>query len=159
MKPPIVDFSLFDVNKVIHGKEEIEKINPHRFELGLLDGILYTDWEGGRAVGFHDVPMDPFWARGHFPGKPMMPGVLICECAAQVCAWFATSTGVMGGSLIGLGGLNDVRFRAPVLPGDKLVVSLVREKFRQNFLINGLFQGFVNEEMVVEGMIKGVAIR
>ena len=158
MKPPIVDFSLFDVNKVIHGKDEVEKINPHRFELSLLDGILFTDWDVGRAVGFHDVPTEPFWARGHFPGRPMMPGVLICECAAQLCAWFASSTGVMGGSLIGLGALNEVRFRAPVQPGDKLIVALRREKFRKNFLINGYFQGYVNQELAVEGQITGVAI-
>jgi len=159
LKSPIVDFSLFDVDKVIHNKDEVEKINPHRFELSLLDGILFEDWEGFRAVGFHNVPKDPFWARGHFPGRPMMPGVLICECAAQLCSWFASHTGILGDSLIGLGALDEVRFRAPVKPGDKLIVALKREKFRQNVLINGYFQGFVNQELVVEGIIKGVAIK
>ncbi len=158
MKSPIVDFQDFDINRVIHDKAAVESINPHRFELSLLDGILFEDWEGFRAVGFHNVPENPFWARGHFPGRPMMPGVLICECAAQLCSWFAAKTGLLGNNLIALGALDDVRFRAPVLPGSKLVVALHRERYRQNVLINGAFQGFVDQELVVEGMIKGVAI-
>lgn len=158
MKSLIVDFSEFDPARVLHSKADVEKVNPHRFELSLLDGILFEDWVGFRAVGFHDVPQDPFWARGHFPGNPLMPGVLICEAAAQLCAWFANQTGLLGNSLIGLGALDEVRFRAPVRPGDRLVVMLRRDRYRQNVLINGAFQGFVNQEMVVEGIIKGVAI-
>lgn len=158
MKSLIVDFQDYDPGRSLYTKDEIEAINPHRFELSLLDGILFEDWVGFRAVGFHDVPADPFWARGHFPGNPLMPGVLICEAAAQLCAWFATKTGLLGNSLIGLGALDEVRFRAPVRPGDRLIVALRRDRYRQNILINGAFQGFVNQEMVVEGIIKGVAI-
>jgi 3-hydroxyacyl-[acyl-carrier-protein] dehydratase len=159
LKTPIVAFHDYDLDRVIHDKAAVERVNPHRFELSLLDGILFEDWTGFRAVGFHDVPLDAFWARGHFPGKPMMPGVLICEVAAQLCAWFANHSGLLGNSIIGLGALDKVRFRLPVQPGDKLVVQLKREKYRQNVLINGLFEGYVGTNLAVEGIIKGVAIR
>jgi 3-hydroxyacyl-[acyl-carrier-protein] dehydratase len=80
----IVNFSEFDPNKVLFSRAAIEKVNPHRFELSLLDGILFEDTEGGRYVSFTDTKPTDFWTRGHFPNRPLMPGVLICEVAAQL---------------------------------------------------------------------------
>lgn len=158
MNDQIIGFDEYDPNRVLFDRSAIEQINPHRFELSLLDGILFEDLTGYRAAGFHDVPPDPFWARGHFPGRPLMPGVLVCECAAQLCAWFAKRSGLFTEGLIGLGGLEDVRFRHPVQPGDRLVVHLVRERSRPNLLIAGRFRCYVGSQLAVEGLIKGVAI-
>ena len=159
MKNFIVDFSEFDENRIICDRTEIERLNPHRFELSLLDGILFEDMEGGRCVGFRDVRHDEFWVRGHFPNFPLMPGVLICETAAQLCSFFASKSKLLDSKIIALGGLDEVRFRARVKPGNRLITMLQRERARENVMINGRFQCYVNRELACEGLIKGVAIR
>lgn len=151
----IVDFSEFG-DEIVVNREEILKVNPHRFEMCLLDGILLM--EEHRAVGFKDVTEDEFWVRGHFPNKPLMPGVLICECAAQLSSYFSLSMKMVDTGYVGLGGLDNVRFRGPVVPGDRLILMLKRGKLRRNRLFHCDFQGFVNETMVVDGGIKGVAL-
>jgi 3-hydroxyacyl-[acyl-carrier-protein] dehydratase len=154
----IVDFSEFDEHQVLCGRTEIERLNPHRFELSLLDGILFEDMESGRCVGFRDVRHDEFWVRGHFPHFPLMPGVLICETAAQLCSYFATKAQLFDSRIIALGGLDEIRFRSPVRPGNRLITMLQRERTRANAMINGRFQCYVNRELACEGLIKGVAI-
>ena len=155
-KDLFVEFSEFDTNKVLIDREGINSVNPHRFEMMLLDGILYMDDD--RAVGYIDVKEDAFWVRGHFPEKPLMPGVLICECAAQLCSYFSMSWKIVETGYVGLGGLESVRFRGPVVPGDKLILMLKKGKVRQNALFFAEFQGYVNETLVVDGVIKGVAL-
>jgi 3-hydroxyacyl-[acyl-carrier-protein] dehydratase len=152
----IVDFSEFDHEHVVVDREGICAVNPHRFEMLLLDGILMVDED--RAVGYKDVREDEFWVRGHFPEKPLMPGVLICECAAQLSSFFALKMKMVDSGYVGLGGMESVRFRGPVVPGDRLTVMLKKGKVRHNRLFYSDFQGFVDETMVVEGVIKGVAL-
>lgn len=155
-KDSFVDPSEYDHDKVVINREEIGQVNPHRFELILLDGILYIDDE--RAVGFKDVTEDEFWVRGHFPDKPLMPGVLICECAAQLSSYYALTRGLVTKGYVGLGGLEDIRFRGPVVPGDRLTVMLKRGRVRKDAIFSAHFQGFVKDTLVVDGTIKGVAL-
>ncbi len=156
MREPFVDFADFDHQKVLVDRKQICAINPHRFEMVLLDGILHLDEM--TAVGFKDVTDDEFWVRGHFPNRPLMPGVLICECAAQLSSYFALTTKMVDSGYVGLGGLENVRFRGPVIPGDRLTVMLRRGKLRRNFMFTAEFQGYVDQNLVVEGMVKGVAL-
>ncbi len=156
MKRPIVDFAEISFENVIADKAAIGESNPHRYELALLDGILLMDEK--RAAGYFDVPKDSFWIRGHFPGRPLMPGVLITEVAAQLTAYVATQKGIRGDAVIGLAGLNDVRFRAPVKPGDRLIVMVEVEKSRKGAMLVTWFQVYVGTTLAAEGEIKGVAI-
>ena len=151
-----VDSSEFDENNILITKEQIREVNPHRFELMLLDGILYIDDE--RAVGFKDIEHDAFWVRGHFPDRPLMPGVLICECAAQLSSYFAHKTKLVDNGYVGLGGFETVKFRGPVVPGDRLIVMLKKGRARRNAMFAAAFQGFVDGTLVVDGVIKGVAL-
>ena len=156
MKEPIVSFSDFSFDRPHADREQIKLVNPHRHEMLLLDGILFYTEE--RAVGYKDVRDDEFWVRGHFPDRPLMPGVLICECAAQLSSYFALESKLVDNGYIGLGGLETIRFRGPVVPGDRLVVMLKKAKVRRNAMFTADFQGYVDQTLVVDGLIKGVAL-
>lgn len=155
---PIVDFSEFNPQKLLVDKAGIEQVNPHRYELSLLDGILFEDLVDVRAVGIHYVRSDEFWVRGHFPDFPLMPGVVICEAAAQLCSYLAGRSKTYLSGIMALGGLDEIRFRGPVRPGDELVLMLNRQKFRPNLLIVSQFECYVQQNLVCEGVIRGVTM-
>ena len=156
MKEPLVDFSLFDETKPVIELEEILEVNPHRFEMRLLDAILHIDTE--TAVGYKDISQEEFWIRGHFPNRPLMPGVLICECAAQLSSFFAIRQKLVDHGYVGLGGLEKVRFRGPVEPGDRLLVMLKKRRVRRNQMFTADFQGYVDGALIVDGIVCGVAL-
>ena len=156
MKSALIDPSEYDLDKVIFDREAIMEVNPHRHEMMLLDGIcLLTD---EFAVGFADITEKDFWVRGHFPDRPLMPGVLMCEAAAQLSSYYARKAKLAENGTVGLGGLDSIKFRGPVLPGDRLILMLKRGRVRHTVMFTAEFQGFVNDVLVVDGVIKGVVL-
>ena len=93
---------------------------PHRYPFLLLDRILELE-PGVRAVGLKNVTMNEQFFVGHFPGRPMMPGVLVLESMAQVGGVLLLASADNRGKLAVFGGMDRVRFRKPVLPGDQLI--------------------------------------
>ena len=154
----IVDPSLLDFDHVIADAEQIRRINPQRHEMEQLTAVIYEDLERLICAGYKDVTAGEFWVRGHMPGMPLMPGVLMCEAAAQLCSYFAVRHDLLGAPMVGFGGMENVRFRDPVVPGDRLVVSCHQEKVRRGRMIICRFQGLVGETVVVEGNIKGIPL-
>lgn len=157
--PPeaLFDLSQVDFSHVLVDREGIHQYNPQRFEMAQLDAIVYLDAESQIAVGYKDVRSDEFWVRGHMPDYPLMPGVLMCEAAAQLCSFFVRRFGLVGGDFLGFQGLENVRFRNSVHPGNRLVLvcKMIRIHPRQTVCT---VQGYVDHKMVFNGDILGVPL-
>ena len=154
----IVDPSTLDFSNIVADIEQIRKYNPQRFEMEQLTAIVYEDLVRVACVGYKDVTDQEFWVRGHMPGMPLMPGVVMLEAVAQVCCYCSHKYGLLGDSMVGFCGLEDVRFRDPVVPGDRLIVMCELLKVRKPRLIVCRFQGVVGQNIVVEGTLKGIPI-
>jgi len=103
-KPLILEFSEYDTNQVVADIEEIRRHNRQRHEMEQLTAICYEDRARNICAGYKDVGTDEFWIRGHFPGMPLMPGVIMCESAAQLASYYTHRYELMQG-LVGFGGL------------------------------------------------------
>ena len=121
-KEQILDPSEYDLNNIVSDINVIRQYNLQRFEMEQLTAIVYEDVENRICVGYKDLTEDEFWVRGHMPKMPLMPGVVMLEAAAQISAYFAAKFDYLGAKTIGFGGLEDVRFRGPVVPGDRLIL-------------------------------------
>lgn len=158
LKEPIVDFSEFDLDRPIATLDEIRRYNPQRHEMEQLSAIVFECAERKVCVGYKDLRPDEFWARGHMPGMPVMPGVLMCEAAAQLCSYYTVKHDLLGTNVVGFGGLDDVRFRDMVLPGDRLVIAAKLLKVRRGAIVTCSFQCFVRESLACEGEMRGVPL-
>jgi 3-hydroxyacyl-[acyl-carrier-protein] dehydratase len=157
-KELLVDPSTLDFNQIVADIEDIRKYNPQRFEMEQLTAILYDDGEQNLCVGYKDLKDDEFWVRGHMPGMPLMPGVIICEAAAQLSSYHVQKHNLMGAEMMGFGGLDNVRFRGAVFPGKRLVIACKLIRLRRKRMSICHFQGFVDNQLVVEGEIRGIAL-
>lgn len=155
-KKLILDFAEYDLNQVIANIEEIRRYNPQRYEMEHLTAICFQDPDRAICVGYKDLTQSEFWIRGHMPGLPLMPGVIMCEAAAQLASYFTRRYNLMEG-MVGFGGLEDVRFRGVVRPGDRFVIVARLLKVRRQILTSE-FQCFVRQNIVCEGILKGVQL-
>ena len=132
--------------------QEIQEIIPHRYPFLMVDRIIELE-EGKRAVGIKNVSSNEPFFQGHFPGHPIMPGVLIMEALAQVGAVLILKMPAYAGYLALFAGLDDVKFKRQVIPGDQLRLEVELIKFRKTF---GVAQGkaYVGEELAAEGTLK-----
>lgn len=154
----LVDLSQIDLNHVVADLEEIRRVNPQRYEMEQLTAVVYVNRDDNTCVGYKDVTDREFWVRGHMPSFPLMPGVVMLEAAAQTCSFFAQKYDLLGAKMVGFGGLEDVRFRDPVVPGDRLYIMCKLVKVRRGRILISQFQGVVRNNLVVEGVIKGIPL-
>ncbi len=127
---PHIDPVQYPIDQVVLDTEGIESCNPQRFEFRLLDSVLCSDPEKNLLVAHRHVPKDDFWTRSHFPGRPLMPGVLMLEALAQAaCVHSFMQFERPEGKVIGLGGVEKARFRDSVEPGTDLWVAGTMERY------------------------------
>jgi len=128
--------------------DEIHKLLPHRYPFALVDRILEYVPEQ-YATGLKNVSFNEPHFQGHIPGHPIMPGVLIVEAMAQVGGIVLTQLPGVEGSFFAFAGLDGVRFRRPVVPGDRLVMRVELLSFKRRF---GKMQGraTVDGQLVAE---------
>ncbi|NLY42869.1 MAG: 3-hydroxyacyl-ACP dehydratase FabZ [Clostridiaceae bacterium] len=112
--------------------QEIQNIIPHRYPFLLVDRIEEME-EGKRAVGIKNVTINEPFFQGHFPGNPIMPGVLIVEAMAQVAAVACLSMKENEGKLGVFAGIDKLRFRKPVKPGDTLRLEVEIVALKKSF--------------------------
>jgi 3-hydroxyacyl-[acyl-carrier-protein] dehydratase len=146
-----------DLGRVVVDREGIRRVNPQRHEMEQLDAIVHVDRERHVVAGYKDVRPDEFWVRGHMPGYPLLPGVLMCEAAAQLCSYYTTTAGLLSGDFVGFGGMENVRFRGTVRPGDRLVLVAKGVRLHRRQTIFSV-QGFVGKTMVFNADILGVSM-
>lgn len=131
--------------------DEIEKIIPHRYPMLLVDRMLEIE-EGKRGVGIKNVSANDWFFEGHFPGNKVMPGVLIVEAMAQVAAVTLLKGADSAGKTPMFAGIEDMRFRKPVLPGDQLRMEFTLEKLRGP-VGKGHVKATVDGKVAAEGTI------
>jgi len=129
-------------------KQEIEAIIPHRHPFLLIDSIIEL-MPTKRAVGIKLVTENDFWVPGHFPGMPVMPGVLIIEALAQVCAVCVLTAEQFKGKVAYFAGIDNAKFRRKVVPGDILRLEVDIIKIR-NIYGTGKFRAYVGEQIACE---------
>lgn len=155
---PNIDPLTLDLTPRIADQAGIRLFNKQRFEMEMLTAICEIDIARHYIVGYKDVGEDEFWARGHMPGFPLLPGVLMCEAAAQLCSYYVGKTGVIKDNLMGLGGLNGGKFKRMVRPGERLV--LVGHGLKVDRRLTRFHtRGFVGGEFAFEVVVVGVPLK
>jgi 3-hydroxyacyl-[acyl-carrier-protein] dehydratase len=157
MPPPLLfDLSQIDLKaKPLFDKDAIGKVNPQRYEMQHLDGILWYDKEKYLILGYKDVTENEFWVRGHIPGRPLMPGVIMIESAAQLLSFFVKQIYEVPG-FIGFASIDEAKFRSTVVPGQRLYLLghiTVFKSRKYSAYIQGVVVGTMVFETTVSGMM------
>ena len=157
MPPPLLlDLQQLDLDRVCLTKDEIYERLPHRFEFRVLDGICMVDVDGQRIVAYADIRSEDWWVRGHVPNRPLLPGVLMLEMAAQASAVLAELRGC--DMFIGFGGVDNCKFRETVVPPARLFIIGVGVDYRPRRIVSDT-QGVMDGKLVFEARITGLTIR
>ena len=137
---------------------EIMKLLPHRYPMLLVDRILEIHEDGKRIVGLKNVSANEQFFQGHFPGAPVMPGVLIVEAMAQCAAvLFLREIEDRDRKLFLFGGVDKARFRKPVVPGDQLILECeVLQRRASTVKVKGTAK--VNDGVVAEAELLSVMV-
>ena len=162
MPPPLlIDLSKIDLNaKPVFDKQAVLDVNPQRYEMQHLDGIIWYDREKLLILGYKDVTDKEFWVRGHIPGRPLMPVVIMIEAAAQLSSFFLKKIFEEGG-FIGFAGIENAKFRSVIEPGNRLyllghVTKYIKKERTTRVTMD--VQGIVDGNMVFETTVSGMKL-
>ena len=144
------------MSEPVYTRTDIEKINPQRYEMQQLDGILWYDKEKYLVLGYKDVTEKEFWVRGHIPERPLMPGVIMIESAAQLLSYFVKQVYSVSG-FIGFASIDETKFRSTVVPGQRLYLLGHITAFKSRRYAADV-QGVVDGNMAFETKVAGMLV-
>jgi 3-hydroxyacyl-[acyl-carrier-protein] dehydratase len=131
-------------------------MNPQSGDMRQLNHVAYVSDDNQLAVGIKDVKDDEFWVSGHIPGRPIYPGVLMIEAAAQISSILYHLNAEVD-HFMGFTRCDNCSFRGQVLPNNKLaIVSIIRKFQRRRFVCDA--QGYVDGQFMFEAKITGMMI-
>jgi 3-hydroxyacyl-[acyl-carrier-protein] dehydratase len=144
------------MEKLVFSKDDIKKILPHREPMLLIDEAQLID---GVSIGTYTVRGDEYFLQGHFPGNPVVPGVILCEMMAQsACLLVSANEKAEGRFTPYYAGLNNVKFKNKVLPGDRIEFKCELLKHKGVFYFVKA-AGYVNDKLCVSGELSFAVVR
>lgn len=151
---PLFDIAAIDKSQVRSSADEVGRVNPQCGHMRQLDHIIWASDDLTLVLGVKQIRHDEFWVPGHIPGRPLYPGVLMIEAAAQVSSWLQRNKYENLGFL-GFTRCEETAFRGQIVPGDTLYL-LAREltSSRKRFICEA--QGIVGDRIVFETKITGM---
>ncbi len=150
----LFDLSKIDLNQVAMVGPQVDRYLPQTGPMRMLDQVVWLDLPAMEGVGLKRVRDDEFWVPHHIPGRPLLPGVLMIEAAAQLCSLVQTIGANVQGFL-GFTRCDETVFRGQVVPGDSLYILAKQvERNRRRFVSRA--QGVVNGKLVFETLITGM---
>lgn len=154
-RPTLFDLSKIDLSNRAITRSHIERLNPHRGDMALLDYVVWHEAGFNRGVGLKIVRPDEFWVAGHFPKRPLFPGVLMIETAAQLGSFLYNSRFAQAKVPVFIR-IEEASFRCEVVPGDQLYILCQDVKFSAKRFISDV-QGLVNGRTAFEARITGMS--
>ncbi|MDF1836615.1 MAG: beta-hydroxyacyl-ACP dehydratase [Planctomycetota bacterium] len=156
---PIIDLESIDLDNVLVGPRELDPYLKQSGRFRMLQGVLHEDVDNGILVGFRDITADDWWATDHIPGRPLFPGALQIEAAAQLSAYdysaHRAGQEVPEDAFVGFAGVDNARFRGSVEPTCRLyLISKLLRSSKRMFRYQA--QAIANGNMVFEAEILGV---
>jgi 3-hydroxyacyl-[acyl-carrier-protein] dehydratase len=153
---PLFDVTGLDTSGLALSRRDLEAWNPHRGDIVQLDGVVWKNESLSRAVGIKHVRHDEFWVSGHFPQRPVMPGVLMVEAGAQLASYlFYARRGEP--CIAGFTRIEDTVFRNPVTPGQDLLILCEEIRYRPRRFISEI-QGLVDGRVAFYSKITGMVL-
>jgi 3-hydroxyacyl-[acyl-carrier-protein] dehydratase len=156
---PLIDFEALDLTQTVGTPEDLKKYLKQRGTFELLDGVLHQGPEDELTVGFKDIRADDWWCADHIPGRPLFPGALMIETAAQLASYdYLRYRGDLSeDQFVGFGGLDKTRFRAAVTPGCRMIFAAQLLRSRRSMFVYEC-QAFVDQKIVFECEVMGVVV-
>jgi 3-hydroxyacyl-[acyl-carrier-protein] dehydratase len=157
----LFDLGEIDLNGVVCDRKGLEAFNPHRGDMALLDSVIWRAPDGTMGLGVKKIRHDEFWVQGHFPGRPLFPGVLMIETGAQL-ACYMFNVRKNESTLAAFLRIENASFRSQVLPGDTLYILLREVKSQKRRFISQI-QGVVpladgTFRVAFDGLISGMSL-
>jgi len=153
---PLIDLSTIDLTNIVISADKVGEMNPQAGDMRQLDHIAHVSDDKLTAVGVKKVGKNEFWVAGHIPGRPIYPGVLMIEAAAQISSILYHINAEVN-HFMGFTRCDNCSFRGQVLPGDTLaLVSIIRKFQRRRFVCDA--QGYVDGKFIFEVQITGMMI-